>query len=109
VCLLRLGNAQRAIELFRGLVLGPGGLVLRRDVPTAFKTNFATALLMDGNVAGCTSVLASLREEDHPAVRKLRAAVRRWQEAMSLWERVCWHFGSPPNRPVELGFEPGDL
>src|SRR6478672_7930650 len=37
VCLLRLGDARRAIELFRGLVLGPGGLVLRPDVLTAFK------------------------------------------------------------------------
>ncbi|HEY1376983.1 MAG TPA: hypothetical protein VGF55_09320, partial [Gemmataceae bacterium] len=73
VCLLRLGDARRAIGLFRGLVLGPGGLVLRRDVPTAFKTNFATALLMDGNVPGCTGVLAEVREDDHPAVRKLRA------------------------------------
>lgn len=109
VCLLRLGDTRRAIELFRGLVLGQGGLVLRWDVPTEFKTNFATALLMDGNVPGCTSVLAEVRGDDHPAVRKLRAPIRRWQEGMSLWEKVCWHFGSPPDRPVELGFEPGDL
>jgi hypothetical protein len=109
VCLLRLGQTRRAIELFRGLVLGPGGLVLRRDLPTAFKTNFATALLMDGNVSGCTSVLAEVREDDHPTLQKLRAAIRRWRDGMSFRENVWWHLGSPPDRPVELGFEPGDL
>src|SRR5690349_864375 len=78
VCLLRLGDAPRAIELFRHLVLAPGGLVLKSDVPTAFKVNFATALLLDGNLTGCTSVLGEIREEQHPAVQKLRAAIRRW-------------------------------
>ncbi len=109
VCLLRLGDVRGAIELFRGLVLAPGGLVLRRDVPTAFKTNFATALLLDGNVAGCISVLAEVREEGHPAVRRLRAALRGWQAGMSFWEKVRWHLGSPPDRAVELGFDPGEL
>jgi hypothetical protein len=109
VCLLRLGEVRRAIELFRGLVLAPGGLVLRPDVPTTFKTNFATALLMDGNIAGCTSVLSDVREEEHPAVRKLRAAIRRWKEGMSFWEKVSWHLGSAPDRAVELGFDPGEL
>jgi hypothetical protein len=102
VCLLRLGEVRQAIDVFRSLVLRP-------DVPPVFKTNFATALLMDGNVAGCTSVLGEFREEDHPVVRNLRAAIRRWQEGMSFWEKVWWHLGSPPDRAVELGFVPGEL
>src|SRR5262245_33902605 len=51
VCLLRLGNPKAAVETFRGLVLS-GGLILRGDVPTEFKVNFATALLADGNLSG---------------------------------------------------------
>ena len=75
VCLLRLGQADRAVELFRNLVLS-GGLFLRPDVPTAWKVNFATALLMADNLAGCVRLLAEIQEEDHPGVQRLRAALR---------------------------------
>jgi hypothetical protein len=109
VCLLRLGEAQRAVDLFRGLVLGAGSLCLRDDVPTLFKTNFATALLLADNLAGCLSTLALINDEADPAVGRLRAAIRRWQQGLTFWQKVRWHLGSPLGRPVELDFPPGDL
>src|SRR5262249_22343553 len=78
VCPLRAGNAKAGVETFRGLVLAPGGLVVRDDVPAVFKVNFATALLADGNLAGGLRALAEIRE-DHPAVSQIREAVRRWR------------------------------
>src|SRR4051812_5805649 len=48
VCLLRLGRAERAVELLRDLVLSAGGVCLRPDAPSTFKINFATALLAAG-------------------------------------------------------------
>jgi hypothetical protein len=48
VCQLRLGNGPVAVDLYRGLVLGSGGLILRDDVPPVFKANYAAALLRSG-------------------------------------------------------------
>ena len=108
VCLLRLGQADRAVELFRPLVLA-GSLFVRPDVPTAWKVNFATALLLTDNLSGCVEVLADIQEEDHPGVQRLRAALREWRGRLSLWERVRWFLGEQPDRRVELDFPPGEL
>src|SRR5262245_17279594 len=53
VCQLRLGNVRLAVDVFRGLVLAAGGILLRNNVPAAFKTNYATALLLADNLGGC--------------------------------------------------------
>lgn len=108
VCLLRLGQAEQAVELFRNLVLS-GSLLLRPEVPTAWKVNFATALLMTDNLAGCIQMLRDLREEDHPSVQRLRKAIRQWEEELSLWEKIQWHLGGQPARGVPLDFLPGEL
>jgi hypothetical protein len=108
VCLLRLGRADRAVELYRTLVLSEG-LFLRPDVPTAWKVNFATALLMADNLPGCVRVLAEMQEEHHPGVQRLRAALDRWHKGLAAWEKVRWFLGGQPARPVELDFPPGEL
>lgn len=107
VCLLRLGQADRAVELFRNLVLS-GSLFLRSDVPAAWMVNFATALLMADNLAGCVRLLAEI-QEDHPAVQRLRAALQSWRDRLSVWEKIRWFLGGQPPRRVELEFLPGEL
>jgi hypothetical protein len=109
VCQLRLGNARVAVDVFRGLVLAGGGLLLRRDVPPVFKINYATALLLADNLEGCQNVLAEVAEGEHPAVQSLRTAIRRWKAALTLWEKVRWYLGGQVNRPVTLDGPPGDL
>jgi hypothetical protein len=109
VCQLRLGNAGVAVEVFRGLVLAAGGLILRDDAPVVFKTNYATALLAAGNVGGCQGVLAEVRDETNPAVARLRAAIRRWHDGLTFWQRLNWWMGVQPERPVVLDHRPGDL
>jgi hypothetical protein len=109
VCQLRLGNAKVAVDVFRGLVLAPGGIVLRDDVPTVFKTNYATSLLVAGNLGGCLSVLSNLRDEDDPCVERLKSAIGRWKEGLTFWQKVNWCLGGQPERPVTLDFPPGDL
>jgi hypothetical protein len=108
VCQLRLGNAAVAVEVFRGLVLA-GGLFLRADVPAVFKTNYATALLAADNLAGCLRVLDEMRDEDNPAVRRLRESVRRWEKSLTFRQKVRWYFGGQPEHPLVLDFPPGDL
>ena len=109
VCLLRLGDAQRAVELLRGVVLGAGGFGLKEDAPAAFKTNYATAQLLAGNLTGCIVTLAQARDEGHPAVRRLRDALRQRRSRLSFWEKVRSFLGSDVGGPVELDFPPGDL
>lgn len=108
VCLLRQGKADRAVGLFRNLVLS-GSLFLRQDVPTAWKTNFATALLMTDNLFGCIQVLRDIQGENHPSVQRLRGAIRRWHSELSMGEKFQWFLGGQPARRVELDFPPGEL
>lgn len=105
VCQLRLGDARSAVDTYRGLVL-TGGLFLREDAPTVFKVNFAIALIADGNLTGGLRVLDELRQEEHPAVREIRDAVRRWEEGMTFWQKLRWYAGGGPPRPLVLDFPP---
>lgn len=107
VCLLRLGEAGRALEVFRGLVQSGAGL--RDDAPTAFKVNYATAQLLAGNLTGCIVTLGQTRDEGHPSVQRLRAALRRWRSGLSFWEKARSLLGFDVDKPVELGFPPGEL
>src|SRR5262249_49152787 len=107
VCLLRLGDAARALELFRGLALGTTGFGLKEG-PTVFKTNYATAQLLSGKMTACVVTLSQSRDEGHPAVVRLRAAIRQWERSLSFWERICYYMGSSVDRPIVLD-APGDL
>jgi hypothetical protein len=109
VCLLRLGEAERAVDVFRGLVLIPGTVCLRPDAAPQHKGNFAAALLAAGNVAGGLRALDEIADEGRPAVRRLRAAVRRWRDGMSFWERLRWRLGGNPPRPLALDGDLGEL
>jgi hypothetical protein len=108
VCLLRQGDAQQAMAIFRSLVLGAGGFALRPDAPTVFKTNYATALLLTDNVPGGRSILDQVRDEGHPSVQRLRGALRRWWGSFTFLEKVRWFFGGA-ERPIVLDFSPGEF
>jgi hypothetical protein len=109
VCLLRLGRTKEAVDLLRGLVLAPGGMTLRIDVPLMFKTNFATALLTHDNLEGCLNVLHEINDEDNPAVQQLRNAIQRFRAGLSLWKKMWWRLGLVPNGQVPIDFPAGNL
>jgi len=111
VCLLRLGRYEEAVRLYRGLVLHAGGTWSKSDVPTHFKTNFATALLLHGHASGCYSMLGEIDNESHPAVIRLRQAIKKWQAGLKFSHRLNWWFGriDPPHCHVSIDFPPGDL
>jgi hypothetical protein len=109
VCHLRLGDTDRAVQVFRQLTIGGGGLVLRPDAPTVFKANLAAALLAAGNVGGCLDVLAEARDPDHPAVKAVRRAVARWKAGLSFWQRRQWYLGGEPDSPLPADVRLGDL
>jgi hypothetical protein len=108
VCHLRLGNTVRALRLLRHIAADDTGR-LRPDVPTVFKTNLATTLLVAGDVTGCLAALDQIGDENHPAVRRLRAAVARWTASLSAWERFVRRFGIRPARVPEIDEPVGEL
>lgn len=108
VCQLRLGQTQAALTMFRGLVVSEA-LVMCEDAPIVFKTNYAVALLETRNISGCLAVLAEIKNESHPAVQRLRLAIKRWKDSLSLWQKIQWYTGTDMDHPVNLGFAPGDL
>jgi hypothetical protein len=109
VCLLQMKQPELALRVFRELALTSGGFLLRSDVPTVYKTNLATALLLSKNVAGCVGILGEIGDEANPHVQKLRSAIRQWSSQLSIIQRILWRCGLEPERPVEVPFTPGDL
>lgn len=105
VCHLRLGNTARALRLLRHIATD--GAALRPDVPTMFKTNLATALLVAGDTAGCLRTLDEIGEEDHPTVLRLRAAVA--VAPRPVWGRCLRWVGIAPSRPLVLDGPIGEL
>ena len=108
VCLLRLGRPAQAVEVLRDLVFNPRGLSVRPNVQPVFAANYATALLLDGNIDGFHGILNGIRDRGHPAVARLDDAVWRWKTSMTVWERLASVFGVGGPR-LTLDFPPGDM
>jgi hypothetical protein len=109
VCLMRMGQPALAVRVYREICLSPGGISLRPEVPVVFKTNFATALMLDGNIAGGVSTLSEIGDPELPQVQALRQKVRHWVSQLSLWQRLMWWLGGSPKHPIDLGSNPGEL
>ncbi|MFH2001752.1 MAG: hypothetical protein ABIK28_18855 [Planctomycetota bacterium] len=110
VCLLRLGQIERAVGLFRNLVVLEGTTTLEQGLPTAYKTNFATSLLLAQNVSGCIAVLDEILDDEDPGVIRLRNAVKNWKKKLTPFRRFLFNlYGNTKSQPVILDFAPGDL
>ena len=111
VCLMRLGRYTEAIAVLRKLVLNPGCIWMRPEIPLLYKTNFATALLLGGHPAGCTAVLSEIDNDNHSSVIRLREIIKRWEKTLSFWQRLNWRWCviEPVNRPVTIDFVPGEF
>lgn len=111
VALMRLGRSREAVEVFRNFVMAPGTSYLRQEVPTLYKFNFATALLLNGNPGGCLNVMAEIGHADHPEARKLKRTIAQWQKKLPLWARLNWWLYRIQPSDVSVTFDtpPGQL
>lgn len=109
VCLLRLGQYEAAVSLYREIVFKQGCVWVRPEVPTEYKVNFATALLLSGRNEGGLNVLSQAMDETHLGVQRLRRCIRQWKKGFTLWERAMWMLGGANDMKsqVMLDFEPG--
>ena len=104
---MRLGCRAQAAAVFRGLI--ECGISIRSESPVVFKANFAAALLDADNLSGCLSALHEARDEEAPAVKRLRAAIQSWRLGLPWWKKVQWYLGEYPSGRVPLDFPLGDL
>lgn len=110
VCLMRMDQADDALRLLTPLVFPRGGMAISHDVPLATKVNYITAMLLKGNLAGCSTVLGELRDEKSPAVERLRKALDDWKKSQGLGRRFLMLMGAYPfNARVPLTFLPGEI
>lgn len=111
VCLMRLGNIERAVDVYRSFVLIPGTVVERSEISNEAKRNFATALLMQGSASGALSVLSEIHDPNNPAAVRLTAAIKRWEKTLSWIRWIDWKLNGiePGGCKIPLDFEPGEL
>jgi hypothetical protein len=110
VALMCAGESAKAVDLLRHLVLHGGGVTFREAVPLQYKANYAAALMLSGNVAGCQAVLDEVHDGQHPAVMHLRDAMTRWMYSLPWWQRVWFKLsGESSHRPVTLPCRPSEL
>lgn len=108
VCYLRAGRPEKAVEVFHRLCVGEG-LGLRSDASPLHVANFATALLMAGNLNGCRHHLRFV-DRSHPVAVQVHAAIAGWEGSLGGWQRALLRLGMcEPKRPLELGCPPGAL
>ncbi len=110
VCLMRLGQVEKAVNVLRPLLLKGNSLTLSPDAPLVYKTNHALALFLAHHVEGCMEVLKEIDDDQHPLVVKTRSAVERWRRSLGLLQRFLLLCGMQmEGRAIQLDVAPGDL
>lgn len=111
VCLMRMGQINEATVLYRGMVIKPSCTWVRPEVPTLYKLNFATALLLGGTPSGCLSVLNDVQDPGNRMVQRLRGAIKAWEAELSFWRRWDWRINriEPPKCRIKIDFAPGEF
>ncbi len=109
VCQMRQGEYDKAVNTFRSMLVGAGGIHLRPEFPVHFKTNFALAMLQDKNLSGFFRVFDEVRDESHPSVLRIQAALNAWKSEFSFIDKLKWWMGEIPSRSMGFDFPLGDL
>ncbi|QEF98970.1 hypothetical protein Mal15_30280 [Stieleria maiorica] len=109
VLAMRIGHAEEAIRVFRGMVLTPGTTICRSDAGDTLLINYATALLLGNLPSGALDVLGNLQNRDALPAVQIRSAIKRWASGLSFWRRWDWKLNhiEPPNCSVPIDFAPG--
>lgn len=110
VCLMRTGLAKEALAILTPMVFLHGSVAISHDAPLQAKINYATALLLTGNVAGCLVALREMQDEAHESLQQLRQGVAAWKKGQGFWRRLGMAVGITPfDAVVQLDYAPGAI
>ncbi len=111
VCLMRAGEVEQAVQLYRQMVLVPNSVYPRPEISDQCKRNYATALLLKGLPSGALDVLAFCSDVRDPRAVEIRAAITRWERSLSWFRRWDWKLNriEPPHCRVPIEFEAGEI
>lgn len=108
VCQIRLGKAQKAVDIYRHLIVS--GIEFLPDTPPVYKINFALALLLAKNYEGFSRTLASVDTKEHAGKSELLFIVKAWRSKFNFMQSILfWTFGVLPRIPIDLGPRAGYL
>ncbi len=109
VCMLRLGEIDKASKVFRELIFPTGAICISPNAPVTYQANYITAMFLAGNLVAGIGVLGQIRDRQHPAVLKLQVALKTWKKGLGLFQRLACLLSAYPHKPVTLDFPPGNL
>jgi hypothetical protein len=109
VCMMRLGRHELAVKILRDLVFPGGAFAIPDETPTIFRSNYATSLLLVDNIVTGLQMLGQIPDRRHPAVVRLKSAVRSWKRSMSWLARIGLLIGITPRKPFRMDTAPGEL
>jgi hypothetical protein len=112
VCLLRLGRHDEALAIYRRFLFRSGCIWMIPEMPTEYKVNFATCLLLTGHPSGGKAVLDEIGEDQHPGVQRRREDIRKWAKSLSVFSRLDWWLSGidpPKNKIVPVSAPIGEI
>jgi Flp pilus assembly protein TadD len=107
VCNLRLGEAQQALDLLRPMIFPDGGFLPKESADPAWIVNFATALILRGDVEAARSTLSRLKDPAHPGAVRLHSAIETWEKSLGARGRFKRMFGGGSRKAFPPDFLPG--
>lgn len=108
VCLMRLGETEKAVNILRELVFQKY-LSIPRGTPPLYQANYATALLMKHYNQMAIEIIKTLSPSDHPYIAQLHDAVAQWRKNLPLHRKFLSKLGLYPNTRIVLNFPPGQI
>jgi hypothetical protein len=105
VCHLRLSEAQQALDILRPMIFPDGGFLPKESAEPAWIVNFATAMILRGDLNAGRSALRWLKDPNHPEAVRLLGAVEAWKKSLGAGGRFKQAFGG--GKSISLNFPPG--
>jgi hypothetical protein len=81
--------------------------ILTKPPKPAWIVNFATALILRGDVDAGRSALRWLKDPNHPGALRLRGAIEACEKSLGAGVRFKRLFGGGSEQPIALDFPPG--
>ena len=117
VCYLRIGNFNKALEIFHQLARRDA-LSWNNEAPFVYKKNFITTLLCLRNIEAFRAAIREIEpeEQDDHIIRKLIETYKSWKKekenkrkSIPLIKRIFSGSGKDECEQIRLDFEPGEL